>query len=1237
MKAMSNAKQLMKMSQSELISLGASHGLTFHEQMRKSDMVMQLQASLASGWMEVNAELTHGIPEDDFEYFGGSSDMISDAAHVAQMMASAGMSNSFHRHMSGDGHEMINSYLSQLGVSADDVWMHMPKEHEGGQYYPEKVLAAYMRDTLIGNQEIMSPLQGHYAGDFMQEYATRDGGVQASLNRLGHIYLDSGQYESAESYNRDHSRIVTRLAEKMGSALTETAAVSAMGGRVSYIDSLPLLDDAGITRGILHPRTPLNESGLPLGSYGQGIKSRYSLSASLTDSPSWSDASKAVYQDVSSTLKSLASVYRGEDGMNALRHVTSDRDMILDSASRYADIFDVRHGYENLSRDLAGEPQYSGAAIKAVLGQAHEYNQADAHQTFDPVESIRARVAATNAPELSSSTDFTASLGLPHFENAARSRREAKAIADYDAAHANFRDVSGYGTGQTSGVQYHNFEQGSKEWLDFRKDYDITGSTVGSFLGNNSYTRPWAEMIDRIGLSRSEEVSDFTKKMFERGHATEEATRKRTMAEFGIEISEVGAITNSNYPRMMYSPDGLIGDDALWEHKNPERAGKFADLLNGDHPDYMDQIQLGMHLSGRSRTLFSQTIGDEVRHQWIDKDDSWYERNKLKLESTQGRLAAGRSFMENNPNLSREDMIKGARAAMTGDGIWKDVRQRSNRGFDPDAGTPNDPFIGKRSESSEQFSDYVPNFTMPQQNFPSVVSAGGSLSPFAEEVKRGVVAAQDEIHSKRSGYQANFGDADFDNLFGYGGGGSGGGGGRRGGGGGGGRDWYDPLLNGIQGGSISSASDGALKSLSMLGPWGRTAAIGIGAVGIASEGIETMNNFYGNALDAGMTNSVQYSAQTQGLEMLGLDSNQASRINQVTHSAYNTMLNGDPSGVVRLVKGTRGLITVGDIRQTEGDPVALSRIISERGKQRGWSQARIAGAMEMAGLQGMARTYDRSDSHFSDAGRVVQDGANTDVAGSQYHLADLAADRAAMLPSHNVPQAVVRHGEVPLQVAANATGMTRSQARAVSDFASNTADKIGEVSEDIYKFIAQEESGGRNRYADGSLVLSPTGAMGKMQVLPSTAAKPGYGVKPWDGKSDEDLERVGREYYAALLGVNKGDHRKAMAAYTDGQGTVDKAVEAYGNAWLSAMPAQAQKRVSRYDSWNATSNELNRGASVFTDAGAAGLGTAAGATRINVNINATVNNKQASATVTTNSGETVTQQVNVGNAAMRRK
>lgn len=1221
-----NLKDLMRMSEAELIGLGAQYGLSFNPGMRKRDMAQQLESSAASGWMETNSQLMEETYTEDDGISYGTSDMISDSAHIAQMISGAGLTETFHAAMNGPSHhvEAVHAYMEKLGVSTDDVWMHMPKANPNKPEGHWGMLNAYMRDTLAGHQDIMPELPGHYTGDIMGEYSTNRGDIAKSMGYLAHMYVDRQQYDDPDRYARDVYRVAKRLESELPQNFREVAAVSAMnvgnksGPRVSYMDSLPQLGSESIVGDIQHPRQPLNASGLPLGSMGSGIKAEYSLSASLSGSPGWSDASKSLYQDVSGVVKSAAQVYAGgsERGMNAYRTQSSDRDLILDSASRYTDLADARSGYDNLKKDIGDDPRYSGASIRGVLENAHQYNEAEVSKTFDPAERLR----NTGPVELSPSTEFIAQLDSPTSWNSARSRRESIAIANLDSAVPQPEPQQGP-------IKFHNMEQGTQEWLDFRKQYDITGSTVGSFLGNNEYTRPWAAMVDKVGLQRGKGPSEFTQRMFEAGHRTEEIARNRVAKEFGFDIEQAGAITNDNYPSFMYSPDGLIGDDAIWEHKNPQRAGKFANLSAGEHKDYMDQIQFGMLVSGRSRALFSQTIGDTTKSEWIDKDEGWYDRNKDKIDSVIGRLNAGREFVEANPDLSNDDLIKGARAAMTGDGLWKDVKQRSNRGYSPTAGTPDDPFIGNRTDAGVGAATA------------SAVGADSTTGNdmMAVSVKKGILAAQEE--NKLRGQDADFGGGDggrsggfWDNIdassYGISGGGSGGGGGRRGwqAGGSFGDDFGrmgGALAAGVAGGSIGSLSNGAMNAL-MMTPWGRVAGMAIGATQIGNEALEGLNDFYGNSLDAGVSNPNAYSSMTQGMEMMGLNSQQANRLNQTTHSAYNTMLNGDPSAAANIVVGTRGLLTIGDIRQAQGDPVVLTRIARERGKERGWSQARIAGAMQMAGLDGMARAYDRTDYSMDEATANVQRGADSEYANGVAQLGIAQTERAGVLPGYAVPQAAISYGGSFIEAGGDAARTMRVASNGTADAARN-----------VYDFIAGEESGNRDLNADGSVVTSPTGAKGRMQVLDSTSRDPGFGVRPAKDNSLEERARVGRDYYDAMLKRYNGDAEKAMAAYTDGAGTVDDAISKHGTDWLNAVPLQAQNRVKKYREWASQGDSIAEGATGFTRNGVSYGQTQA--TVVNVEVKATVNNKQASATVSTPNGQTVTQTINMGNGSMERR
>jgi soluble lytic murein transglycosylase-like protein len=108
---------------------------------------------------------------------------------------------------------------------------------------------------------------------------------------------------------------------------------------------------------------------------------------------------------------------------------------------------------------------------------------------------------------------------------------------------------------------------------------------------------------------------------------------------------------------------------------------------------------------------------------------------------------------------------------------------------------------------------------------------------------------------------------------------------------------------------------------------------------------------------------------------------------------------------------------------------------------------------------------------------------------------------------------------------------------------------------------ARSESGNRNFTPSGAPVRSSAGALFAMQVMPSTARDPGFGLRPANPNDANDMNRLGREYRAKMQQRYGGDLAKMWAAYNAGPGAVDAAIERYGPNWFGALPAETQNYV----------------------------------------------------------------------------
>ncbi len=115
------------------------------------------------------------------------------------------------------------------------------------------------------------------------------------------------------------------------------------------------------------------------------------------------------------------------------------------------------------------------------------------------------------------------------------------------------------------------------------------------------------------------------------------------------------------------------------------------------------------------------------------------------------------------------------------------------------------------------------------------------------------------------------------------------------------------------------------------------------------------------------------------------------------------------------------------------------------------------------------------------------------------------------------------------------------------------------------------ESGDKQLTPSGTPVMSPVGAIGAAQIMPSTgpeAAK--LAGMDWDEdrfNADKDYNKaLGKAYFKNQLDKFGGDYEKAFAAYNAGAGNVKKALakaEAQGTDWKEHLPEETKDYIAK--------------------------------------------------------------------------
>lgn len=154
-------------------------------------------------------------------------------------------------------------------------------------------------------------------------------------------------------------------------------------------------------------------------------------------------------------------------------------------------------------------------------------------------------------------------------------------------------------------------KQGSPEWLEIRSCY-FTASEAPAMIGNSKY-KSRAQLLREKFTGLTEEVTGAKQRLFDAGHAAEDAARPLVEAIIGEDLFPATATAEIEGLPLLASFDGLPMDESIvWENKlaNPELEAMIA---SGDLSDtYWPQVEQQLLVSGANKAIFTICDGERI-------------------------------------------------------------------------------------------------------------------------------------------------------------------------------------------------------------------------------------------------------------------------------------------------------------------------------------------------------------------------------------------------------------------------------------------------------------------------------------------------------------------------------------------------------------------------------------------------------------------------------------------------
>ena len=161
-------------------------------------------------------------------------------------------------------------------------------------------------------------------------------------------------------------------------------------------------------------------------------------------------------------------------------------------------------------------------------------------------------------------------------------------------------------------MKHINVTQGSEAWLKLRKDF-FTASEAPMMMGDHKNISRNQLLDAKKGWTTI--VDEYLQKLFDKGHATEEAARPLAAADVGEDLFPVTGSLEVEGLALLASFDGLtMFDDVCFEHKLFNKTLAENVLNNVLEPHYYWQLEQQLLVSGAEKCFF--VTSDGTKDNW---------------------------------------------------------------------------------------------------------------------------------------------------------------------------------------------------------------------------------------------------------------------------------------------------------------------------------------------------------------------------------------------------------------------------------------------------------------------------------------------------------------------------------------------------------------------------------------------------------------------------------------------